>query len=342
MTPELAFLTLWGLLAVYSVLMAIDLGAGAIYAWAYVRREQEILRLAEAYASPVWEAVNSLLILVLLAMEAFFPKAINTYATVLLVPLGLTFLLLSVRQVGFAMRHERPPVPVGLARWLNPLLFGVVGPLAPLPAMTFFTVLQGRGFSLVHGVPVYALPTLILSPLTLSFMALALVAELHLASSFLAWFAALAEEGAIARRCRLWARRSALWVAALALLALWVLAAEVPPAREALGRQAWLFLGALLALAAAQVAARRAGGEAMALAGSVLMFLGGYMALGAAQYPYLIRGQVTVRDAFTNPPMAQALGPVFLAGFLFVVLPSALLLTAYVVREARRRAQTLP
>jgi len=339
MSANVALLLMWLLLAVYGVILAIDLGAGAFLAWAYVRRLPALERVVEAYATPVWEAVNGYLILLLLGMEAFFPRVINVYAAVLLIPLGITFALLSARYVGFAMRHIRVASLGRVGGLVAPLLLGVVGLLTPLPAMTFFTVLQGQGVRVVGGVVRYSLVGLVGRPLTLTFMLLALAAELHLGATVVEWFAALMrEEGA-----RRTARRAALGfggaVAVVALLALAVYAGSVPGARVGIVAHAWLWALSLACLAAsvALQAAGRAGALATAL--SAAMYLGGFIALGLSQVPWLVRGQVTTAAAFTTGAMARDIAWVYALGTLVVVVPSAALLTAYVVGAARRAGQ---
>lgn len=338
MTPSIALLSIWGVLAVYSILMAIDLGAGGYWAFGEVRRDEALTRVVERYATPVWESINGFLILLVLSMEAFFPKSINVYAGILLVPLGITFALLSIRQAAFAMRHSPPSFLGRRGRWVNPVLVGGVGLLTPVPAMTFLTVLEGRGFTVVGGAVHYDLLRLLTEPLTLVFMALAVAAELQMSAVFLTFFAdRMGEESA-------WKglRRASLVmgpvVGACALVALWVLLRTVPGIRPALGRESWLF-GLAVAGLAVSVAlnALRVRGFAPVAAAAV-MYLGGYMALGFSQAPFLIRGYVRAQDAFTNAPMAHALGITFLIGAVVVVLPSVSLLTWFLLRSALDRA----
>lgn len=339
MTANLALLAVWALLAVYSVLMALDLGAGAYFAWSRLRLDEGLGRVVELYATPVWESVNTLLILLLLAMEAFFPRVINLYASILLVPLALTFGLLSVRQVAFAMRHHGPPGGGEAGRRTNAYLVGVVGLLVPLPAMSFFAVLQGLGFTLVGGVPVYSVVGLVLQPLSLAFMLVALFAELHLAAVFLRWFAEVMGEEGARRTLGVAAVRLAAPVAIAALVALGVFARAVPTAVPALMHAAPLWALALLGLAVSTVLVVRDRRGPWPVLAAGVMYLGGYMALGWAQLPYLVRGQVTAAEGFTSPAMARAVGAVFVLGFIVVVVPCALLLTAYLLRGARERAQ---
>ena len=338
MTPNEALLAVWALLAVYSVMMAIDLGAGGFFAWAHLRGDGAVVRVVERYATPVWESVNTFLVLLLLAMEAFFPKVINLYASILLVPLGVTFALLSIRQVGFAMRHHDPPAGRRLSRYVNPVLIGGVGLLVPLPAMTFFSVLQGHGFRLVHGTPRYTVWGLVGQPLTLMLMVLALAAEVHMAATFLTWFAELMGEGGA--RARL--SRSAQWfglamaVAALAALAIYL--RTVPAAVHAVRAEAWLWVLALASLAASLLARPWGVRGIWPVILSGVALLSGYMGLGGAQLPYLVRGYVTTAQAYTSGAMAHDLSVVFGLGFVFVVLPCVALLTAYLVTGAKERA----
>jgi cytochrome bd-type quinol oxidase subunit 2 len=338
-TAGLALLAVWALLAIYSVLMALDLGAGAYLAWARLRSDGVLATVVETYATPVWEAVNGLLVLLLLAMEAFFPRVINLYATVLLIPLGVTFALLSVRQVAFAMRHQGTPGGGERGRRLAVYAAGVVGLAVPLPAMTFFTVLQGQGFALVHGVPVFEPAALLFDPISLAFMALALLAELHLAAVFLRWFAELMGEEGPRRTFGVAAVRLAAPVAAAAVVAVLVLLHHVPHAAPALERALPLWLVALAALAVATIAIATGQRGPWPLLASAVMYLGGYMALGWSQLPYLVRGHVTATQAFTSGAMANAVGIVFLLGLLVVVVPCALLLTGYLIGGARARAR---
>ncbi len=335
MTPDLALVTLWALLSVYSVLVALDLGAGAYLGWAHLRREAGMVRVVERYATPVWEAVNSLLVLLLLGMEAFFPRIINIYASILLVPLALTLALLSARSVAFAMRHIGTPGGGAVGRRGVTYLAGAIGLLVPLPAMTFFAVLEGKGFRIVDGVIHYSLLGLVTQPLTLSLMLLALCAELHLGAVFLRWFAERMGETDARRQLGRIATVLSGPVAAAALLVLVVLLVTIPSAAPSV-RAAWpLWLVALVGLSATTFLVVRDRGGPWPLVATAVMYFGGYMALGVTQLPYLVRGQVTAAQAFTSSTMAGALGIVFVLGFLVVVLPCALLLGAYLVTGAR-------
>ncbi len=337
MTPAVALLMIWAVLAVYSILMAIDLGAGGFWAYGELGGQPALTRVVERYATPVWESVNGFLILLVLSMEAFFPKSINVYAGVLLVPLGLTFALLSIRQAAFAMRHAPPNFLGRRARLVNPLLVGGAGLLTPLPAMTFLTVLEGRGFRLFHGVVQYHLVGLLANPLTVAFMVLALSAELQMAVVFLTFFADRMGEEAAWRTLRRASLVLDLVVAAVAPLALLVLTREVPTIRPALARETWLWLLSLAGLACSFGATALRVRGLLPVVFAAIMYLGGYMALGLAQSPYLIRGFVTVQEAFTSPAMARALGPTFVIGSLVVVLPSVALVTWYLFRSALDR-----
>lgn len=335
MTPREALLGLMGLLALYAVLMAIDLGAGAFYAWGVWRRNRELVEVTEAYASPVWEAAHTLLVFFVLCVEAFFPRGINTFAPILLLPLGLSFALLSVRQLAFALRHEgRPRSPLATL-----VLLGVVGPLVPLPAMSFFTVLQGQGFRLVGGHPVSSLWILLGHRLTLAFMLAALSGEFFLAASFLHWFShtmAATRAAHLTRRVALW---SGVVLAAAAAWAWWQVAAAAP-AGALLRYRVWpWFAGGLGSLGLSLLLLRRdARPLAALLAATATIFLG-FGGYALAQGPYLIYGVLLASQAFAHPAMVRALGPVFLVGTLTVILPAAVLLTSYMVRHARARAR---
>lgn len=331
MTPTVAFLGLWLVLAIYSILMAMDLGAGFLYVYGRWTGHPGLVRVVDTYATPVWEAINALLILFIIGLEAFFPKSINLYALVLLLPVGISFGLLSVRQVAFALRHEKVPFGPGF----NPFLFGVLGPLVPLPAMAFFATLMGRGIALVGGTPRFSLLGLMTDPVTVAFMVEALVSEIFLSACLIHWYSTLMKAPDAAQITRRIALKTGVLVLVVSPVVLLitvrltgspVLVAELP----------W-FVGSLVVLLASLTFMVRNVHPLWALLTAGLMYLGGFMGYGLAQIPWLIHGLVTLQQAYTNTRMANVIGWVLFLGIILVVIPSGALLTRFLVREARAR-----
>src|SRR5689334_3705475 len=99
----LAFTALWTFLFLYSLLAAIDFGAGFLFWWAgltgrNIAARQVIMR----YLSPVWETTNVFLVFFIVGLVGYFPRAAATYGVLLLVPAGIALMLLIVRGAALA------------------------------------------------------------------------------------------------------------------------------------------------------------------------------------------------------------------------------------------------
>lgn len=310
----------------------MDFGAAVLYSYAYWKRHTTLITVADAYASPVWESINALLIVYLVGMEAFFPRAVNAYAELLLLPSGLSFLLLSVRQIAFALRH----VPVPGLPGLNPLIFGVLGPLVPLPAMTFFTILEGQGFSVSRTGFHYTIWSLLGNPITLAFMGEALVSEFFLGALVMHWYSAVLNARPAADTSRKLARVSGLATLLASPVVGLAVMKTVPASQQALlAHLPWF--GASMGLLVLALVALEMRWAWVSLSAGALMYMVGFLGYGLSQIPWLIRDQVTIMAAANNAPMISIVGWVLFGGIVGVVIPSALLLTVYLVKEGRRR-----
>lgn len=329
--PVFAFFGLWIVLAIYSILTAIDFGAGSLYAWGSLTNHTKLAKVVDAYASPVWESINAFIILFMVGVEAYFPRIVNIYATLLILPAGISFVLLSVRQIAFALRHEETP----LGRRLNPYIFGLLGPFVPLPMMTFFAIIEGHGFRMINGYPVdYNLWT---NPISLSFMLVALFSEFFLGSLMIAWFSHVVKVPGVASVPRKLGIIAGILLLVVTPYSLWVLGQTTPGIYPTIiGHLAWFILALLLLfLAIIMLALDRLPLFALIAGGS--SYLLGFIGVGLMQIPYLIRNRITLDQAFTNSPMAHAITWAYVVGMVVVVLPATVLLTIYLVHQARRQ-----
>lgn len=88
---------LWTFVFVYLIAGSLDFGSG-FWAMVYSNRKDTLAgNIANKYLSPAWEVTNTLLVMFVVALVSFFPKATFTFGTILLVPANLILILLTIR-----------------------------------------------------------------------------------------------------------------------------------------------------------------------------------------------------------------------------------------------------
>jgi cytochrome d ubiquinol oxidase subunit II len=312
---------LWLVIFVYALAGSIDFGATfwkMVFTW---RGRPEPARIAEHYVSPLWEATNVFLVLVVVGLVGFFPGAAYVYGQVLLVPGSLILILLALRGAllgyGYAVRGPAPTVVAGLTALLLPALLVAVLPIS-----------QGGFVELSpNGAATLDLAALFGSPTTYAYLIFGLSAALYVSATFLSDYARTAGNEAAYLAFRAEAVRAGPVAIAAGAAALFI----VPPAPWLQARLElewpWFlaslaaFLAAISALSWRNPAAPSPGRPRWAVVLTAVQFALADFAYGVAHAPYLLFPQVTTAGAFTGQAMFSALLAVVVAG-LAVMAPA--------------------
>lgn len=180
---------LWVLLFVYSILGSIDFGAGF---WAMVFERGRVTRgasLANRYLSPTWKLTNVFLVLFVVALVGFFPRATYVLASLLLVPVCLVLVLLTLRStfMVYAYSMDRYRRALGIVS-------GVTGMLIPALLVSVLPVTLGGFIGMTPGGPALDYGRLLSSPTEYAHLAFGFATELFLSALFLADYAREAED----------------------------------------------------------------------------------------------------------------------------------------------------
>jgi cytochrome d ubiquinol oxidase subunit II len=313
-----AFTALWTFLFLYSLLAAIDFGAGFLYWWAGLGgRHLAVRQVIMRYLSPVWETTNVFLIFFVVGMVGYFPRAAATFGVLLVVPVGIALMLLVLRGAFLAFHHFSEK-----GQRLFPLIFGLGSLLIPVFLVPFVTVSEDARASATD---------VLFSPLSVTFMLVTLTAMLSLSSVFLTWYAARSGEV----RAFGYFRQVARWFVPLMLLAalllgvsLWVYAPW--HARALVALWPWHMLAALCFggawfLLGRKPDAGRSGRYGLVLLLSIVQYGLVFYAFWLSRLPYLLYPTLTLGNTATNPAMFTAL-TVAVVGGSVVLIPSLLLL----------------
>lgn len=323
----LAFTALWTFLLLYSLLAAIDFGAGFLFWWAGLTgRNTAAQQVIMRYLSPVWETTNVFLVFFIVGLVGYFPRAAATYGVLLLVPAGIALMLLILRGAALAFHHLSEK-----GQRLFPLIFGLGSLLIPVFLVPFVAVSEDARAVSADGLAQASVTEVLLSPLTITFMLVALTAMLALSSVFLTWYAARMGE-TLAFRYFL---RVARWFVALMLLAALLLGVSLwfdAPwhAKALVAYWPWHLLAALCFggvwfLLNRLPRADRAGHYGLALLLSIAQFGLVFYTFWFSRLPYLLYPSLTLNNTATSPAMFTAL-TVTVVGGSVLLIPCLLLL----------------
>ncbi len=331
-----AFAALWTFLFLYSLLAAIDFGAGFLYWWAGLGgRNRAAQQVIMRYLSPVWETTNVFLIFFVVGMVGYFPRAAATFGVLLVVPVGIALMLLVLRGAFLAFHHLSDK-----GQRLFPLIFGLGSLLIPVFLVPFVAVSEDARALSASGAVQASAGDVLFSPLSVTFMLVALTAMLSLASVFLTWYAARTGEA----RAFEYFRQVARWFVPLMLLAalllglsLWVYAPW--HAWALVAYWPWHVLAALCFggawfLLSRKPDAGRSGRYGLVLLLSMAQYGLVFYTFWLSHLPYLLYPALTLGNTATNPAMFTAL-TVAVVGGSVVLIPSLLLLYGVFLRARR-------
>ncbi len=328
-----AFTALWTFLFLYTVLSAIDFGAGFLFWWARPgRSDSAAQRVIMRYLSPVWETTNVFLVFFVVGLVGYFPLAAVTYGVLLFVPLGVALILILLRGAFLAFSHLSEK-----GQRIFPLIFGLSSLLIPVFLVLFVAVSEnGRAVS-ANGMPQAGVAEVLASPLSITFVLVALTAMLYLASVFLTWYAARFQE----RQALRYFRQVARWFAPLLLLAALLLGVSLEvfaPWHAAALEQFWpwhllaaLCFGGAWLLLIRQPRTSEARWYGLALLLSVGLFGLVFYTFWFSHLPYLVYPALRLDNTATNPAMFTALTVTVLGGSV-ILIPCLLFLYGFFLR----------
>ncbi len=333
-----AFMALWTFLFLYSVLAAIDFGAGFLFWWAGLSGSHSaVQRVIQRYLSPVWETTGVFLIFFLVGLVGYFPRAAAAFGAVLFVPLGIALVLILLRGSFFAFHHLSEK-----GQRLFPLIFGLSSLLIPFFLVPFLAVWDDPRVVSASGAAQVSVIRVLFNPLSVALELVALSSLCYLASLFLTWYAWRAgEEQAFA-----YVRRLARGFVPVTLLGGVLLGAALnvfAPWHAAALAQYWpwhllaaLCLGGTWFLLGRPPRAGRAPQYGLALLLSLAQYGLIFYTYGLSHLPYLLYPSLTLSNTATDPAMFTALTATVLGGSVLLI-PSLLLLYGLFLGERRKR-----
>jgi cytochrome d ubiquinol oxidase subunit II len=306
----LAISIIWVFLFIYSIAGSIDFGAG-FWAMVYGTRKNSTRAavIANRFLSPSWKITNVFLVLFVVALVHFFPRAMYMLATLLLVPVSLVLILLTIRSTFMVYAHSSDKY----ASLLN-IVSGVTGLVIPGLLLSLLPITLGGFIAIVDGVPQLLFGKLMQSPTLYAHIGFGLSTELFLSALFLADYAREAEDDSTYRTYRRIAINMGPANLLLALLTVLTFAPEASWIVRNIEQQ-WLWFALSLGAFAfgysslwwAGVGGKTPGRPRIAFVAVVIQYALASFAYGSAHMPYIVYPYITVEQGFTNPAMFRSL-----------------------------------
>jgi cytochrome d ubiquinol oxidase subunit II len=306
---ELAILILWIFLFIYSIAGSIDFGAGF---WAMVfgqRHDPKTAELANRFLSPSWKVTNVFLVLFVVALIGFFPRATSLLGAMLLLPASLAIALLILRSAFMVYAYSTHQY-----RGLLPLVSGVTGLLIPGLLVSILPLTLGGFLDMSSdGPPKLLFLKLMTSPTEAAHLGFGITTELFLSALFLADYSRESNDEQAYQTYRKAAIALGPTTLAMALLTTYTF---VPEARWIVSRlsEQWGWFTLSVASFAIGYTALwwkdpkdRVGFIRVAVLAIVMQYGFASIGYGSAHMPYLIYPILTVEDAFTSSTMFNAL-----------------------------------
>ncbi|WP_027415268.1 cytochrome d ubiquinol oxidase subunit II [Aneurinibacillus terranovensis] len=345
----IAITLLWTFIFIYSIGGSIDFGAG-FWAMLYgIKKDVRAAALANRYLSPSWEVTNVFLVLIVVALVTFFPKALFTLGTVLLVPGSLILILLTLRSAFMVYSHVVKKYDAVLR-----IISGVTGLLIPGLLISVLPIIQG-GFIETdpNGIQRLLLGKLFTSPREYAYLGFGVSSTLFLSTILLADYARVAGDESsyrLYRKHAIWLGPTSIFMAFLIILTFnqetnWLLVN--------LNRQKVWFALSIIAFAIGysalwwpgkhveeetgetktekaetgqDVAAQmktgqmKVGRPRVTVVSVIIQYAIASYAYGSAHLPYVVYPNSTIEASITNTPMLRSLLFSYLIGIV-ILLP---------------------
>lgn len=302
-----AITILWVFIFVYSILGSIDFGSGY---WALVfgkGSNTEAGDIANRFLSPTWKVTNVFLVLLVVALVGFFPKATFILGTLLVLPVCLALVLLTIRSTFMVYAYSVHR----FSRMLS-IVSGITGLLIPALLVSILPITLGGFVSMEEGTPILHFGKLLRSPTEYAHLGFGLATELFLSALFLADYSREAQDEKTYRIYRQMAIILGPLTLVMAVLTTVAMAPEASWIVDNFKQQrGWFALSA---------AAFMAGYSAMwwprigsigypraAMVCVIIQYLLASCAYGASHLPYMLYPYLTVEQGFTNHAMFRSL-----------------------------------
>ncbi|TXK75175.1 cytochrome d ubiquinol oxidase subunit II [Paenibacillus sp. N3.4] len=320
----LAITILWMFIFVYSILGSIDFGSGY---WALVFGKGMNTKagdIANRFLSPTWKVTNVFLVLLVVALVGFFPKATFTLGTLLVLPVCLALVLLTIRSTFMVYAYSVHR----FSRMLS-IVSGITGLLIPALLVSVLPITLGGFVTMEAGTPVLAFGKLLQSPTEYAHLGFGLATELFLSALFLADYAREAQDEMTYRIYR----QMVIILGPLTLvMAVLTTVAMTPEAQWIVAnfKQQWLWftlsaVSFIIGYIAMWIPGKhdKVGYPRIAMVAVILQYALASYAYGASHLPYMLYPYLTVEQGFTNHAMFRSL----LIGY---IVSSAVLIPVFI------------
>lgn len=302
----LAISILWGFVFIYAIMGSVDFGAG-FWSMVYSKKNPEAASIANRFLSPSWEVTNVFLVLLVVALVGFFPRAAYLLGTLLLVPVSLVLVLLLFRSAFMVYAYSAKRYVRGLR-----LVSGLTGLLIPGLLVSVLPITLGGFIHMESGYPQLEYSELIASPTLYAHLGFGILTELFLSALFLSDFSRQAGDELTYRHYRLLALITGPLALLLAFVATFTMEEEAGWIVNAMREQyTWFMLSAAAFLAgyAALWMKRRGqtGWPRLAFILILLQFALASYAYGKAHMPFIVFPFLTVDEGITNHLMFVSL-----------------------------------
>jgi len=309
----LSILLLWTFVLLYGFAGAFDFGAG-FWSMVYSKEGHTMAgKIANHYLSPSWEVTNVFLVMFAVALISFFPNAVFTLGTVLLIPGSLILILLLIRTAFLVFANSVE----GYRKILNGVS-GITGLLIPALLIAVLPISHGGYIELINGYQQLSLVKVFTSPSVFAFIGLAVSTTLYLSALLLADYARVIGDNSAVMIYRKNAKWSGPFTILFGILVIITSMFEASWLYEGImERYLWL-LASIIAFVIAYVSlwAKKAG--RITLIATVTQYLTASYAYGAAHLPYLVY-PATIEESFTNLQMYNSLISSHIIGTIILI-----------------------
>lgn len=292
---SMAILIVWLFLYLYSIIGSVDFGA-SFWAMVHAGKRSQASRLANRFLSPTWEVTNTILVLLVVMVVGFFPKAAFMLGTVLLVPVSIILIFITLRSTFMVLAYSAGGSENGLR-----LVSGIAGLFVPALLISALPVTEGGFIREVGDQAVLLFGKWLTSPSVYLYMLFGLTSELFLSSLFLASYSRESADTEAYAMYRKQAIRFGPIAIVIAILTLVFLEPEASWLLQKLGQQIDLFVLSFISFLIGYFFLCWKGGNLrVSMIFIALQYLLAAFAYGAAHLPYVVYPYLTVGEAFTN------------------------------------------
>lgn len=302
----IAISILWGFLFIYSIMGSIDFGAG-FWALVFSRKNPQAASLANRFLSPSWEVTNVFLVLLVVALVGFFPRAAYLLGTLLLLPVSFVLVLLLFRSA-FMVYAYSAQRNVRSLRFVS----GVTGLLIPGLLVSVLPITLGGFIQGESGYPQLNYGALLASPSLYAYLGFGIATELFLSSLFLSDFSRQAGDETSYRHYRTLAVVFGPLAMLLAVITTFTMEGEAMWMVARMKQQGLWFMLSTAAFVVGYGSLwikrkGRLGWPRLAFVFVVIQFALASYAYGKAHMPYIVFPFLTVEEGITNHSMFVSL-----------------------------------